>query len=1226
MNTTELYVLGELAEAAYAPFVYKGVLKTGVDDVRNILRGLTPDGQADSDNTMAFSATQAQLFTQNWQVLAHQPDTGSGFSATLFKNQESGELVYAIRGTESFTRDLLATDIGDIVLDGLAIHQIVDLYNDWQRLTAGTGPYGIMRLEEVPYDPLAWAAELNLPEPLVAYSYIQLQKRMLETGQYVLDGPTGRLYRLVADSSDHYYAADDPRRQGLGLVSATTPVTAVGHSLGGHLAYAHSRLFGSEALGINAAGVTQGEVQDLNVSNLFRLLGGADQFDAANIHVHGEAGPELVSQDDGPILFQDATQAPLFTESGLRYFLGHGVAQMTDTLAVADLFIGLSPELQTLDADAALARISQLLEAGSLNPAASLEMAMVHLARLFGIEQSAAEIGSVDREHLFQMLLTLKQDPLYLSVAEQGVDFQLLDADAGTLAADARTDPAVRYALVTLTPFMLTGPGAGDVYAFFEDRLELFDPDLKQGGMTDRYLEDRAAMLAEMVRQNMDGSINGDSSIQYQDLATQTWVRVWDGSQSTVWPYVVFGDAQDNRLQGGQDADALYGGAGDDLLDGGAGADYLEGGEGVDAYLVGDGDVILDTDGRGQVVFGGVALDGGLRDGSSGDWQSADGQVSYQLADGVLTVTLDGQTLEIRHFASGDLGIELGTQPGDPEIEQSFAGDGWTQGTGWLQLYIDDSLYLDARSLSPNNDELVLPSTWSEPELVYGGDGDDRMQAAGMMDTLGGEAGQDTLMGGEGSDALYGGPGDDRLYARDDDPGLLASLFDPSATGNDATRDFLQGGEGDDALYGSGGSNFMDGGGGDDLIVAGGGNDFIFGDALWMLQPDVARAADYQDTDGQWLDRRGWYEDQFNWTASLTATGLELSPHLVDASADFGFSNGLPIEFHGNDVIHAGAGDDLVLAGGGNDIVLGGDGLDHVRGGEGHDRLLGGAGDDTLVGDERSADTAGNDTLMGEAGADRLQGGIGDDHLDGGTDDDLLLGDDDSNGSRHGADSLHGGEGNDELHGQGGDDFLLGGIGNDLLIGDDAPSGLAAEWHGNDSLEGGEGEDQLWGNGGDDVLLGGTGRDLLHGDDTDLEGAAHGNDWLDGGADDDTLIGEGGNDRLIGGDGLDVLHGDAVGLDGVFHGSDHLSGGSGDDRLFGFGADDLLEGGAGDDELVGDEINLAEEWHGNDQLYGGDGHDRLHGLGGDDLLVGEEGNDSLYGGGRAGSAEWRPGR
>ncbi len=47
-----------------------------------ILQGKTPDGQADPDNTMEFSATQAQLFTDHWQVLAHQPDTGSGFSAT----------------------------------------------------------------------------------------------------------------------------------------------------------------------------------------------------------------------------------------------------------------------------------------------------------------------------------------------------------------------------------------------------------------------------------------------------------------------------------------------------------------------------------------------------------------------------------------------------------------------------------------------------------------------------------------------------------------------------------------------------------------------------------------------------------------------------------------------------------------------------------------------------------------------------------------------------------------------------------------------------------------------------------------------------------------------------------------------------------------------------------------------------------------------------------------
>ncbi|MDR3089556.1 MAG: hypothetical protein LBU39_07040 [Desulfobulbaceae bacterium] len=41
-----------------------------------------------------------------------------------------GSYVYAIRGTEQIVTDLLATDGFDIAIDGLAINQIVDTYND----------------------------------------------------------------------------------------------------------------------------------------------------------------------------------------------------------------------------------------------------------------------------------------------------------------------------------------------------------------------------------------------------------------------------------------------------------------------------------------------------------------------------------------------------------------------------------------------------------------------------------------------------------------------------------------------------------------------------------------------------------------------------------------------------------------------------------------------------------------------------------------------------------------------------------------------------------------------------------------------------------------------------------------------------------------------------------------------------------------------------------------
>ena len=48
-----------------------------------------------------FTPTQAKRFFERYDILIHQPNTESGFSATLFQNKESKEYTLAIRGTES---------------------------------------------------------------------------------------------------------------------------------------------------------------------------------------------------------------------------------------------------------------------------------------------------------------------------------------------------------------------------------------------------------------------------------------------------------------------------------------------------------------------------------------------------------------------------------------------------------------------------------------------------------------------------------------------------------------------------------------------------------------------------------------------------------------------------------------------------------------------------------------------------------------------------------------------------------------------------------------------------------------------------------------------------------------------------------------------------------------------------------------------------------------------
>ena len=117
------------------------------------------------------------------------------------------------------------------------------------------------------------------------------------------------------------------------------------------------------------------------------------------------------------------------------------------------------------------------------------------------------------------------------------------------------------------------------------------------------------------------------------------------------------------------------------------------------------------------------------------------------------------------------------------------------------------------------------------------------------------------------------------------------------------------------------------------------------------------------------------------------------------------------------------------------------------------------------------------------------------------------------------------------FRGLGGNDFITGNAGNDLLYGD----------AGNDTLEGNAGNDTLYGGTGNDTLEGNAGNDLLYGD--------AGNDTLEGNAGNDTLVGGTGNDRLEGGEGNDAY---------VF------SKGDGEDRIF-------------DANGLADEIRLGHE-------------------------------------------------
>lgn len=136
------------------------------------------------------------------------------------------------------------------------------------------------------------------------------------------------------------------------------------------------------------------------------------------------------------------------------------------------------------------------------------------------------------------------------------------------------------------------------------------------------------------------------------------------------------GGAGEDELAGDAGNDILRGGAGVDDLTGGAGDDRMEGGEGFDSYVIntGDGnDVIVDSDGKGEVLLDGVALTGSATV-SDGKYKTADGKYSFTFSGdpnegGTLTIEWGEenarQSVRIHQFKNGQMGITLGDGSAD---------------------------------------------------------------------------------------------------------------------------------------------------------------------------------------------------------------------------------------------------------------------------------------------------------------------------------------------------------------------------------------------------------------------------------------------------------------------------------------------------------------------------------------------------------------------------------
>jgi Ca2+-binding RTX toxin-like protein len=464
-----------------------------------------------------------------------------------------------------------------------------------------------------------------------------------------------------------------------------------------------------------------------------------------------------------------------------------------------------------------------------------------------------------------------------------------------------------------------------------------------------------------------------DTVIENPGEGNDTIVYVTSSTGSSSLSLASYANVENLTVTGAGTA-VLTGNSGDNILTGNASANIFKGGDGNDTYIVGTGDLIVETASTG---------------GNDTVISNASFGLSLYIENLTLTGTsaINGTGNTEDNIITGNSGANIlnggsgadsliGGAGNDTYVIDNI-GDTVTEAPGAGTDIIQSSITFDLVAHGVNVENLTLMASNGNIE-GYGNTLANAITGNEGANILDGREGVDKLSGGLGDDtyivdliAVNGiaklqdtvteltNAGNDTLDLRAGDLGLLtatkltlaASLenLDISLTGvnkinltGNTLNNILTGNDWDNTISGGTGADTMNGGNGNDTLIVDNAGDSVSGGAgtdtiLSSVNWDLTHSPDVEN-----LTLTG--------TTALHGTGNGLANIITGTT--------------GANLLDGGDGDDRLLGLAGSDTLLGGLGHDILDGGAGIDTLTGGGDSDTFVFHAAQATSAANADII----------------------------------------------------------------------------------------------------------------------------------------------------------------------------------------------------------------------------------------------------------------------